>query len=493
MRTRATQTSEIVAALAMLIAAAANARDPDVGRLMSYATPGYTVISREEDTARRIPTQIAMIDAVLAKVLSRESRSVATPTYLFVVPQNLWTDYLQPAMGVDEEFVPGRFANYLLINNCRCDSTALQASVYDQYARLYLRTQFGGVLPLWFEAGIARVAKLTEFINSRAYIGMPVGLYQGWFPLDQLLRLEKSSPEYRSRATTLAVHDEFWALAYRMISDPAFGAQVAALLRELDDLKPIDEAVQLSFGMSVEQLNRDLHLYTRGSAVKIVSVTVELPPPAKLDAGRKMSRLESFELLADVMFAMGSKRERVLDMINAARRIAPDSPQVQVFRMRLAARDRDDVVLDGLLDKLEPNLAEPQIARGAGLAIFERVRDRRADDPLTTEKALALQRRALELLDGALRAQPDDPEAVWAFGMLAASTKQLRGSALQRLLSSSETVTRNADMAMATALVYESLEKPEKKIAYVQDTARYSSSIEQRLWARRQIDAIKNK
>jgi hypothetical protein len=478
----------MLAALAALFAVATNGREPNVEGFKAYAAPGYTIISREEDTARRIPTQIAMIDAVLAKVLNRGAAAAPAPTYVFVVPQNLWTHYLRPAIGVNEEFVAGRFANYLLINNCRCDSTALQASVYNQYAHLYLRTQFGGVLPLWFETGVARVAKLTEFANSRAYLGMPFGLYQGWMPIDQLLRLEKTSPEYRSRATTLVVHDESWALAYRMISDPVFGAQAATFLQLLDELKPIEEAVQSGFGMSVGQLNKDLFLYTRGTAVKIVSVTVELPPPTTLKPGRDMSRLESFDLLADVMFASGSKRERVLGMINALQRIVPDSPQVRVLRMRLAARDREDPVIDWLLGELEPSLADPRVARGVGFALFERVHERRADDSLTAEKILVLQRRALELLDSALRAQPDDPEAAWAFGMLAASTKQQLGSALQRLLSASEIVPRNADLAMATALVYESWQQPEQMRSHLEDTARFARSAEQRRWARARLE-----
>jgi hypothetical protein len=156
--------------------------------------------------------------------------------------------------------------------------------------------------------------------------------------------------------------------------------------------------------------------------------------------------------------------------------------------MRLAARDREDPVIDWLLGKLEPDLADPRVARGVGLALFERLRDLRANDSLTAEKTVVLQRRALELLDGALRAQPDDPEAAWAFGMLAASTKQQLGTALQRLLSASESMPRHADLAMATALVYESWQQPEQMRSYLEDTARFARSAEQRLWARARLE-----
>ncbi|MEO8018145.1 MAG: hypothetical protein ABI769_10050 [Pseudomonadota bacterium] len=480
-----------LAILATVFAQGACGGNPDVDGLKAYAAPGYTIISREEDSARRIPTQIAMIDAVLTKLLKRGARLDSTPTYIFVVPQNLWSDYLQPALAFNEEFVAGRFTNYLLINNCRCDSTVLQASVYNQYAHLYLRTQFDGALPLWFEVGVARVAKLTEFANTRAYVGMPYGLYRGWMPIGQVLHLERTSPEYRAGPTFQAVHDESWALAYRMISEPAFGKQAADYLQALDDLKPVEEAVQSSFGMSVENLSKEMFFYTRGSGVKIVSVSVDLPPPPTLSPGRDMKRLESLQLIADVMFASEAKHKRLLAFINNFQKIAPDSPEVRVIRLRLAARDRDDAVIDWLLEKLESNLADPQVARGVGVALFERVRARQPGDSLTTEKTRALQQRALGLLDLSLRARPDDPEAAWAFGMLAASTNQLLGSALQRLLSASESAPRNADIAMATALVYEALQKPDKMLAQLKFAARFARSGEQRAWARQKISASK--
>jgi hypothetical protein len=119
----------MLAALAALFAVATNGREPDVEGFRAYAASGYTIISREEDTARRIPTQIAMIDAVLAKVLNRGARAEIAPTFVFVVPQRLWTNYLRPAIGVDEEFVAGRFVNYLLINKSACSACAWRREI----------------------------------------------------------------------------------------------------------------------------------------------------------------------------------------------------------------------------------------------------------------------------------------------------------------------------------------------------------------------------
>jgi tetratricopeptide (TPR) repeat protein len=256
-------------------------------------------------------------------------------------------------------------------------------------------------------------------------------------------------------------------------------------LDAINDLQPVDQAVQSSFGMSVAELDKSLFYW--GGPAKTAQVNFELPEIAN-PSGRSMTEFDSLAMLADAMFASEFKRARILELINAAQRIAPNSAGVRVLRLRLAARDREDAAIDWLLDKLEPALADPRVARGVALALFERVRAREPGDPLTTEKTRALQQRALELLDRSLRAQPDDPEAAWAFGMLAASTNQLLGSALQRLLSASERFPMSADIAMATALVYESLGKPERMIAHLRDTERFARSIEMRAWAKRRIE-----
>ncbi|MEO8018148.1 MAG: hypothetical protein ABI769_10065 [Pseudomonadota bacterium] len=484
--------------LATLFAVMAHGREPDVSGLKSYAMPEYTIVTHDKGAARQIPMQIAMIDSALRKVLSGPRRIAGAPTYVVIARLGLWKGYLEPGPEYVGEFIPGRFVNYILINDCGCGEGGLRGTIYYEYTHQFLHTQFRGILPLWFDEGMAGLMQTTVFVGSKAMVGQRpfIALWSqdvapGWTPLRRLLDLEKSSPEYRS-IVGWETGLETWGLVHRgIVADPAYGKQMFDYLDALNDVSSIDDAVKASFGISVEELNTATYHYLRNGPFNVRRIEIDLPKPIALNPGRSMSELESLQLVADAMLVSGFNPEHVVEVINAAQRRAPDSAEVIVLRMRLAARDRADANLLQLLREMEPHLAKPAFARGAGLALFERVQDERSDDSMNPDQRLELQQRALELLDKALRAQPDDPEAAWAFGILAASSKQMLGSALQRLLSASESAPMNSDLAMASALVYEAMQKPMKMIAALEDASRYSRSAEQRKRARQRIEELK--
>jgi hypothetical protein len=477
----------------MLFAATANAREPDVGGFKSYAMPAYTIITHDENSAREVPSAVAKIESLLAAVIKSDGPGNAAPTYIVLAPQNLWTDYLEPGTGIVGEFVPGRFVNYVLLRNCRCESNWVRESLFHEYTHLYLHSHYRGIIPLWFDEGMAQLVELTDFHGARANFGKPPAMQMGWLPLNRLLRLDKSSPEYRSDAFTYSVHSESWALVHRgMIADAAFGKQMFAYLDAINDLQPIDEAVQSSFGVTVAQLSRDLYRYVRRSSFTAKWLKIEWTEPETLKPGRSMSELESLELLADVMFVSGFKPQRLADVVDTAYRRAPASPSVRVLRMRLAARDRDDAALDRLLQEIEPQLADPQIARGAGLALFERLRDQDADHSLRAENRTRLSAKALELIDRYISVRSGDAEAIWAYGMLAAREKRDLTTALERVKQMIAVVPFNPDLAMAAALLQEARGETQETISYLIDTAHYSASLEQRVWARDRLVAIGN-
>ena len=132
----------------------------------------------------------------------------------------------------------------------------------------------------------------------------------------------------------------------------------------------------------------------------------------------------------------------------------------------------------------------PQVARGVGLALFERVRESKPGDPMSPADRERLSRRAFELLDRAVMSKPDDVEAIWGYAMLAAQLKQDLAIALRRLDSGLAIATYNADLAMAAALVYEALGEQKKMIPFLVVTARMTSRTDQRAWAINRVNEV---
>jgi hypothetical protein len=483
----------MVAALAMLIAAGASAREPDVRGMRVWSQPAYILFSHDAKVARDVVLEADRIERLLSKLLKREIRPTGLPVYIFIARGSVWSRYLQPSERIVGEFVPGRFASYLVLSTPD-NGYSLRHAIYHEYTHLFLHTQYRSGYPLWFDEGMAEVIGATQFEGATATVGRPEhSISKAWLPMSRLLRIDKKSPAYLSDLTS-AVHEQSWAMVHRGIVDnPEFGAQMFAYLKAVENDVPIDEAVQRSFGMTEGDLGRKIEAYTRQRMFRIGRIQLDQQEPIHVDDGKPVAEIDALEMLARAMFDTGFNPSRLGEVIAAATQRAPGAANVLVLQLRLAIRDRNHREFERLMREIEPQLADFKVARGVGLALFERVREVRPDDTLSAGQRLQIQQRALELLDAALRAQPHDPEAVWAFGMLAASTKQMLESALQRLLSASQSVAMNADIAMATALVYESMQLPEQMVSSFADMARFSRSLEQRQWARGRIDEAQSK
>jgi tetratricopeptide (TPR) repeat protein len=412
------------------------------------------------------------------------------PTYILIVRGAVWDRYLRPGSMISAEFVPARFANYLLLHTGD-DAGPLRQAVYHEYTHFYLNTHLRGVIPLWFDEGMAQFMEATSFNDGTATVGSPNFSYvPKLLPLGELLRIDKKSRKYLS-TWTYSVHLLSWAMVHRaLLDEPGADSQLFSYLRQIDEGTPIDEAVKASFGITTEELDQEIRLYLEQIHFRLGRIQIETGGIVPAGGGRPLSDVDALVLLARVMFDTGFHPERLGEVIAAAEKRSPDSTEVQVLKVRLQARWRDYAALDRIVRELAPRLTDPQMARGVGFALFERSSDARPDDLLSAARRLDLRERGMQLLDRALRANPDDPEAAWAFGLLAASTNQQLETALKHLLTVSKIAPDNPDIAMAIAQLYEAGKQSEEMLPWLQKTARFSHSTEQRLWARRKIEGV---
>ena len=106
----------MVAALVVLIGGGALAREPDVRGMKAWSQPAYTLYSHDAKMARDVVLEADRIERLLSKLLKREVRPTGLPIYIFIARGSVWSRYLQPSERIVGEFVPGRFASYLLLS-----------------------------------------------------------------------------------------------------------------------------------------------------------------------------------------------------------------------------------------------------------------------------------------------------------------------------------------------------------------------------------------
>ena len=478
----------VSAAFSSLFALCVGAREPDVSGLRSWTFPDYTVVTHDPQAVGWIAQRTAIVDQLLVKLLDIEKRSTATPTYIYVVRKSLWQDYLQVSDAMGSQFVPTRFANYLLIGAPR-DEFSVTGAVAHEYAHHFLHTQLHGGFPLWFDEGLATLVSFTEVRLDNVKVNHP---YFGDYlarriPMERLLRIDRSSPEYLSLPTTSGIHEQSWAMVHKgLIADLSFGSRMFAYLKAVDDGRPIDDAVAGSFLMSVPELDAEIFRYLHQPTFAHAEFSYR-PRPLKLGAGRKLDEREALEMLATVMLDTGLHAPRLAEVVDAAQNRAPGAASVQVLKMRMAARARDDAALATLLHGLGQETPRAAIARGAGLALFERVRDEHAADSLSAAQRDAWSAQALELLDRSLAANPDDVEAAWSFGVLSARLKRDPDLALQRLQRASTLMPENADLARAKFEVTETSGRSGQNLHLLKQIAAFTSSTAERQWAKQRI------
>ncbi len=462
--------------------------EPDVGGFKSYETAAFTIVTHDASSARPIPRLAAQIDGVLATLLNRTAPLPSSPTYVALVPVSVWIRYVRPGQGISSDFVPTKFANYLIFDNSQ-GMSRLGAGFFHEYSHWFLHTQGGGYQPLWFDEGLAELVSTAEFRSSTVSLGHAgdSGRPLGWIPLERLLRLDKSSPEYLNDISTGVVHRQSWGIVHRgLVTDPKFGAQMFAFLEAINAQQPLEAAVQSSFGVSSSQLDRTLYSYlTQGdrfilpSSYKTLLLRVSPVTAQSLPPGRAMSELESLNFIAEFMLASGFNAAQLPEVANAIQRVAPNTASAVALYLRIAARNGDDARLEELLANIQPKISNPVLLRAAGLALYER-----AGVSKRTEQSA----RALELLDRAVMSRPDDVEAVYAYSILAAQLKRDLPVALRRTLGARALLPANPYLAQATVLIHEARGDIGLMKQALQDTLRLSKEPEMLRWAKTRLD-----
>jgi hypothetical protein len=456
--------------------------------MQAYTLPGYTIVTHDEESARKIVPAVDALQQVMSNLLEKPAQHSPLPTHVFVVPLNIWRRYLQPDDYVFGEFFAARFRNYVLIANSG-DQNAVRATALHEFSHHFLRSQREGVIPMWYDEGIASFMSQLEFRSSTAVAGrIPALRETPWFPLDQLLRVNERTPNYWGLKYSDRVLLESWALVHRgLIGNPEFGQQTQRYLQDVNDDVPVDEAVSRNFGTSIKDLNLKIQSYQLNPPENIRSVPFNRTPIPDTLPGRAMPEAEVLELLAQVMLDTSLKPERIEEVIAAIEHRAPTSPSVLVLRLRLAVRDNSPTRFSSAWQAIQPAARDIKVGRDAALAMFNRIESPKAPDPARAQEHQQMRDAAFAWLDASLDANPQDPEAASAYGLLAAQMKRDLDEALQRVNQARVSLPEHPQLALAAALLHSARGESNATQLRLRDVERFTRSADERSWARSHI------
>jgi hypothetical protein len=489
------------AALGMLLAATGGALAAGGGSwsLKEFRTPQYTLYMESETAAEVLVEKLTALDRLLDKLVAHDPEVSNIPTTIYVVPHEHWkqSPLFECCLST---LVTSRFSNFLLIDGWQ-KGAGLRNSAYLQYTGVYLRSKFPGRYPYWYEIGLSDFMFTASIGRDGASIGFhpyenfigPTVIYSDQasrvrIPIDKALGLEYWSPGYATLPNTDVIDFQFWALVHRSLFEPEFGARTAAYLAQIDRLRPMARAIEAGFGVNPTQLDQEMALYERRREFKWRRVTFDPAPTVKLSPVRNVNEAEALALLAGAVLERDQDHENVDKLIRAAKLKSASPTTIELLQLRRAAIDRDDASLTSSLAALESSLSNTEVARNVALALMERLHEDKPTSAPDSPEIYRLRELSFGLLEQSLKSRPQDPEAAWAFALLAAHLKRDLDSAATRLVAARTQMPRHPDLAAAAALLAEARNETSSVTPNLVEVLRFSRRKEQREWAAQKVD-----
>ena len=450
----------------------------------------HVLTSRSGSQARVLMEDLAKFQVTLEKLLNRKTATRGIPTYIVIVSASEWEKYLQPRQNVIGWFQPSRFANYITMNG---DSDRGQAMhlIFHEYTHYYLRSQFAGVFPPWFNEGLAEVMGYAKFTSQNsAVLQIPmVRVHEArdgqWIPFERLLLVDHGSPEYVNHNMA----DDFYAQAwltvhFGLIENRQFGNQMLDYLGQLNRLVPQKDAASAAFGdlAAADKLLRD---YSRDTRMNSGTLNLGEIPQFQLGEGKPVAELDALAQIIDLMFGMRAGPDRIRPLIESLARREPKSARAAIFKARLAQYSDDNAAFERAISEAEAAIApgDWQSRRELALALLTSALD---FNPLSTRSTADSERdmkRALRWFGDALAHNIDDVESLWGLGTAATRLNQNLDLAEEALLAAYKSAPGNASIAVSLANLYGTKDQPEKMIPFLKDSIRYATDLSTRQWA----------
>ena len=175
-------------------------------------------------------------------------------------------------------------------------------------------------LPDWYRQGIAQLAAGAVFGSGTITIGQDVAdqagrLAHDWIPIEKILRLPASDPEFQRSPEQLALYRaECWWLAHLLLIDRVLDPAVSQYIERIMAGQGQQVAFLASFNASYEQideyfrkLRRKVQLRTYSAELPVAGGT---PAPRPLDDGSYRASLAQLALLRDGRSEQGLQMAR---------------------------------------------------------------------------------------------------------------------------------------------------------------------------------------
>ena len=268
---------------------------------------------------------------------------------------------------------------------------------------IHLLVKHSGIAaPVWFSEGLAELYSNLKPLAGKIEVGdiiMPhfILLQQSkWIDLPTLLAVEHDSPLYNEKTHAGLFYAESWALVHMLYLGADYRPKSTVLIEGIKSGASMADTFQKAYGKTVEQVQKDLAAYMRGTRFNASLFNAKLAKEVEAPEVGDSSPLEAGLVLAEILANTREKAAEARELYSRLGREDPKDWQVEQGLARLSLREgKRPEALTHYARAAELGSTNARMYLDYGRLL--RVQDRR-------EEAVAALKRATEI-------DPDDREA----------------------------------------------------------------------------------
>jgi Tfp pilus assembly protein PilF len=225
--------------------------------------------------------------------------------------------------GSDKEFAhyrPVQFAaayyeqmpdrDYIVMSPNIADAFPMAVHEY-----VHLLVEHDGLkLPPWLNEGLAEVYSTLRPVGGKILVGDLIPgrfqalRYEKWVPLATILAADEKSPYYNEKNKAGSLYNEGWALTHMLYLSAEYGPKSGQLLRSFAAGEESAAALLKIYGRSVEQIEKDLQGYLRGTTFRGVLVPAKLEKSSGEVPVEPLPDFDAQLVLADLLYSPGKEQ-----------------------------------------------------------------------------------------------------------------------------------------------------------------------------------------
>ena len=459
-------------------AARSDWREMTVGHFHLYST-------LSDNSTRNVARQLQAFENTVGTLLQSDDRLPDVPTFIYILSKKDFQKYAAPRPGLGGFFHPEFASNFLVIDG-EMDFDAVKLTVFHEYTHFIQSNTRTMRMPPWYSEGYAELFSSFRIVKYVVTLGeLPTGVHlslehRDWIPMERLLAVKQSDPEYQAEKLMPQFYGEAWSLVHLLLfDDHSLTGPTGHYLEDVDSGFPEAQAFTSNFPFDKAGLDEAVRKLIRGQVIHIKKLTWRNPVELDQAPIRRMSVLEADTAMARLAF-MVRRPPAVVDplLLDALNESKTDS-SVRALGARIAARTHD---------RIDIEVIKPLCADEA-LSVQERIdlADALLADGGTTETG----KLAIGLLDATVHA-PDPPiEAVLLWARAIGLDEVVPGRVIEVLEPASKRVPHNTQILQWLAAANEMLGDKAKTRALYTRIILVSQFEKERAWAQKHADSAR--